>query len=214
MVAALPRRRGTATLWDGFESSLPAGRVDDVARLVTAEIVAAQTDTAPFEPSLDDFDRSATRALRAYWRNAAPATRAARFLPEALAAAAAEGRLALPRSLVSHVQGRRVLEIGRDLGHAAFGWLAAGATEYCGLDAAGPTPAMLRAVTDLPGVSYRPAEDPGPLSPDDVDVIVRHDGPDLPDLGRFAGAAHATRLRAAPAPGGPAATVAVRAAPS
>lgn len=121
--------------WDKAELDLSRAGVDPEQLGWLAEIMALQHAKGGLPPAPKSFKASAALTRRAFWTNNQDKPwRARAFQPEVLERAHQYGYINWANSVQQHVRGQAVLDVGCGPGLHGFGYLAAGAASYLGLD--------------------------------------------------------------------------------
>lgn len=121
--------------WYRSELRLADEGVDSERLGWLGEIMALQHSKSGLPKPPSSFKASAAMSRRAFWiNNRDKPWRARAFHPEVLERAHHYGYMKWPNAIQKHVRGKDVLDVGCGPGLHGFGYLAAGASSYLGLD--------------------------------------------------------------------------------
>ncbi|MEM9320657.1 MAG: class I SAM-dependent methyltransferase [Pseudomonadota bacterium] len=135
VIARMAPSRRILRAWDRQELELSRAGADPEQLGWLAEIMSLQHTKGGLPPAPKSFKASAAMTRRAFWTNNKDKTwRAGAFHPEVLERAHQFGYISWANTIQEHVRGRSVLDVGCGPGLHGFGYLAAGAASYLGLD--------------------------------------------------------------------------------
>ena len=121
--------------WDRMELDLARTDADPEQLGWLAEIMSLQHAKGGLPSAPKSFKASAAMTRRAFWiNNRDKPWRARAFQPEVLERAHQFGYVSWANAVQDHVRGRSILDVGCGPGLHGFGYLAAGAESYLGLD--------------------------------------------------------------------------------
>ena len=135
VVARMEGNRRILKAWDRMELDLARSDADPEQLGWLAEIMSLQHAKGGLPPAPKSFKASAAMTRRAFWTNNTDKPwRARAFQPEVLERAHQYGYVSWANTIQAHVRGQSILDVGCGPGLHGFGYLAAGAKSYLGLD--------------------------------------------------------------------------------
>jgi SAM-dependent methyltransferase len=135
VVAKMEHSRRILRDWDKRELELAKAGVDHEKLGWLAEIMSLQHAQGGLPAAPKSFKASAAMTRRAFWiNNADKPWRARAFHPDVLERVYEYGYASWANTIQEHVKDRSILDVGCGPGLHGFGYLAAGAKSYLGLD--------------------------------------------------------------------------------
>jgi SAM-dependent methyltransferase len=135
VVGRMEPSRRILKAWDRMELDLARAGADPERLGWLAEIVTLQHAKGGLPTAPASFKASGAMARRAFWTNNRDKPwRARAFHPDVLERAHRYGYMNWANTIQDHVRGKSVLDVGCVPGLHGFGYLAAGADSYLGLD--------------------------------------------------------------------------------
>lgn len=135
VLGRMPSSRRILRQWDKQESQLANAGADPEQLGWFAEIMSLQHTKGGLPAAPKSFRASAAMARRAYWTNNSDKPwRARAFHPDVFDRAHQFGYMKWINTVQEHIKGQSVLDVGCGPGLHGFGCLAAGASNYLGLD--------------------------------------------------------------------------------